>query len=506
MRLLPNLMRPLRGLTSQCVDTLCRRRTIPAAALLAALVLASHAAAAQLSAGDIVVADPNAFGGNGGLIAVNPDTGSQTAVSNDSISSQGLFRDPTGVAFDPRSGSLIVADSTAFGGTGGLIRVDPSTGQQTALSSNAISSQGFFADPTGVAIAPSGMLLVADAGALGGGGAIIAVDPGTGAQSVVSDNAIAPTPAFVNPTGIAVESGGSILVADPDTPASSGKGAIIAVDPATGQKRLITNNDSSQSKTFSDPRGVTVETPGTLLVANTSSDPNTDGVILVNRSSGQQYPLSIEGLFVSPTGIAMDLDGRAVVADQDAFGGGGGVIRVEPTTGAKSTVTGNPSAPDAMLTDPSGIAVIPPTCQGRYATIVGTQAADALTGTEGQDVISARAGDDIVDGEGGNDLICGDEGRDRLVGHDGSDRILGGPGADVILGGKGADTLRGQTGNDKIGGGKGNDRLYGQQGNDVLSGNKGRDLLKGGPGRDSLTGGPGHDRLNGGPGRDRLRK
>ena len=79
-----------------------RSLRIAAAAFLAALVFAPSAAGAQLSAGDIIVADPNAFGGNGGLIDVNPDTGAQTALSNDTISSQKLFRDPTGVAFDPR--------------------------------------------------------------------------------------------------------------------------------------------------------------------------------------------------------------------------------------------------------------------------------------------------------------------------------------------------------------------------------------------------------------------
>jgi hypothetical protein len=45
------------------------------AALVAAFAFAPAAASAQLSAGDIVVADPNAFDGDGGLIDVNPDTG-----------------------------------------------------------------------------------------------------------------------------------------------------------------------------------------------------------------------------------------------------------------------------------------------------------------------------------------------------------------------------------------------------------------------------------------------
>lgn len=485
-----------------------RRAWTATVALLAAFAFAPAAASAQLQAGDIVVADPNAFGGDGGLIDIHPGTGAQTAISNNAISSQQLFRDPTGVAFDPNNGTLIVADPNAFGGSGGLIRVDPATGQQTPLSSNAISSPGLFEDPVGVAETPSGILLVADSAAYGGDGAIFSVDPGTGQQSLVSNNSRSPTAMFRSPTGIAVEQSGEILVADPDSPApvSGTKGAIIAVDPASGAQKLITNNDTSTAGLFEDPSGLAIETPGTLLVANTAATPGSDGVILVNRDSGQQYGLSTDGNFVSPTGIAMDLDGNAVVADRSAFGGGGGVIRVDPVTGAQSPVSGNPNTPDALLVAPSGITVVPPICLGRYATIVGTQGADALTGTAGDDVIDARGGNDIVDGEGGSDRICGDDGRDRLVGHDGADRIQGGPGADVILAGNGADVVQGQGGNDQIDGGKGNDRLYGGPGRDFLVGGKGRDLLSGGPGRDRLRGGPGRDRLRGGPGKNKLQQ
>ena len=189
-----------------------------AAALLAAFAFAPTAASAQLSAGDIVVADPNAFDGDGGLIDVNPTSGAQSALSNNTISAQHLFRDPTALVLDP-DGSIIVADPGAFGGTGGLIRVDSITGQQTPLSSNAISIQGLFEDPVGIAIAHSGQLLVTDSSAYGGGGAVIAVDRATGQQSLVSNDTVSPTALFVNPSGIAIERGGTILVADPDSPA-----------------------------------------------------------------------------------------------------------------------------------------------------------------------------------------------------------------------------------------------------------------------------------------------
>jgi Ca2+-binding RTX toxin-like protein len=358
-----------------------------------------------------------------------------------------------------------------------------------------------------VAIASSGRLLVTDASARGSG-AVIGVDPVSGQQSLVSDNAISPADLFAKPTGIAIERNGTILVADPGSPAplSAGTGSIVTVDPANGAQKVVTSNDTSQADLLADPLGVAIETPGTLLVANASASPASNGVILVNRSSGQQYALATGGSFTAPSGIAVDLDGEALVADSAAFGGRGGVVRVDPTTGATGTVSGNPNSPDALFVDPQGLMVTPPSCMGRYATIVGTEGADALTGTPGADVISARGGDDIVDGKGGSDLICGDEGRDRLIGREGKDRILGGSGADVILSGDAADRASGQLGSDKVDAGRGNDMVYGQQKRDNLVGGKGNDLLKGGPGRDKLSGGPGHDRLRGGPGRDKQKQ
>ena len=98
---------------------------------------------AQLSGGDIIIADADAFAGLGGIIKVDPTTGAQTT-----ISSGGLFVDPIDVAITA-SGDLIVVDFDAFGGTGHVFRVDPITGAQSLLSTG-----GSFVDPAGVAIAP----------------------------------------------------------------------------------------------------------------------------------------------------------------------------------------------------------------------------------------------------------------------------------------------------------------------------------------------------------------
>jgi Ca2+-binding RTX toxin-like protein len=106
------------------------------------------------------------------------------------------------------------------------------------------------------------------------------------------------------------------------------------------------------------------------------------------------------------------------------------------------------------------------TCQGRAATIAGSDADDTMVGTEGPDVILGLGGNDMITGLGGDDVICG------------------GAGNDVLLGGEGRDRLFGETGID---------RLFGDRGNDVLVGGRGRDRLNGGRGRNVLNGGPGRD-------------
>src|SRR5262249_9661545 len=94
-------------------------------------------------------------------------------------------------------GSLIVSDANAIDGRGAIFRVDPHTGVQTV-----ISQDGQFQEPVGLAFAPDGSLLVADLDAAGGGGALIRVDLAPGTQSIVS-----PGGNFVTPIGVAVATG-----------------------------------------------------------------------------------------------------------------------------------------------------------------------------------------------------------------------------------------------------------------------------------------------------------
>jgi len=96
-------------------------------------------------------------------------------------------------------------------------------------------------------------------------------------------------------------------------------------------------------------------------------------------------------------------------------------------------------------------------CQGKPATLVGTDGKDDIKGTRKTDVIVAFGGNDKVNGRGGNDVLCGNGGRDSLKGGKGKDVLAGGAGADKLRGGASSDKLLGQAGPDFCSGGPGSD-------------------------------------------------
>jgi Ca2+-binding RTX toxin-like protein len=155
-------------------------------------------------------------------------------------------------------------------------------------------------------------------------------------------------------------------------------------------------------------------------------------------------------------------------------------------------------------------------CNGKAATIVGTNGSDTLTGTSGNDVIVGLGGNDTISGVGGNDTICGGGGNDTLDGGDGNDTLDGGAGADGLSGGTGTDTATYATriggvavsldnvANDgssadgpagardnvmadveNLTGGAGNDTLTGDSAKNTLDGRKGADVLSGLGGTDT---------------------
>lgn len=430
--------------------------------------------AATLAPGDILVADISALDGTGGIFKVDPLTGQQSAVASNAINTgTDYFEDPTGVALDA-AGQLLVSDYTPVDPNDGrLIRVDPATGQQTLVSDNTISTANLMRGPWSVAVEASGRVLVADFLS----GNLIGVDPATGQQSVVSNNAVSTENLMGNPAGLAIEPSGQVLVADHSGSGGPVTGSVYRVNPVNGEQTAVSDNViNTGTDRFDSPNGVARESSGQVLVSDPFSPPgatNEDGaVIRVNPANGQQTLLSDNT--ISPPGffngnvypIALEANGQILVGEESGTSpgsGGGEVIRISPATGQQTAVTDRTIntgidvlfAPYGLLVvpQPSGPAPDQPTgmgkCRGRQATHTGTGGADRLTGTAGPDVFAALDGNDVIRGLKGNDVACGGGGRDRIKGGPGRDLLAGGAGRDVLIGGPGRDRLLGGAGTDR---------------------------------------------------------
>lgn len=136
---------------------------------------------------DIYVADLSALAGQASrIVRLNPTNGAQTVVS-----SGGNLVAPVGIAGD-KNGWLLVSDAATFAGRAFdfILRIDPASGAQTVLATNNLLNL-----PTGLATASGGRVLTAN----NGSGAVVQINGTTGDQAVLASGG-----SLSNPFGIAV--------------------------------------------------------------------------------------------------------------------------------------------------------------------------------------------------------------------------------------------------------------------------------------------------------------
>ena len=91
----------------------------------------------------------------------------------------------------------------------------------------------------------------------------------------------------------------------------------------------------------------------------------------------------------------------------------------------------------------------PAYCDGKLATIIGTDGNDILEGSSNDDVIVGLGGSDKIKGKAGNDVLCGGDGNDDISGGLGDDKLFGESGDDLLNGNAGDDFLVGDSAGDK---------------------------------------------------------
>lgn len=162
-----------------------------------------------------------------GLASIDPVTGRRTMILFEATT---VMVNPVGLAVEA-DGNIVGADIAAFSGKGGVIRVDPATGTPTKVASG-----GLLENQVDVAVEADGSILVADNGAQHNGGAIVRVNPVDGTQrSVSSGQLFSQLRTSPRTFGVDVEADGHIVVSD-----QGSRGAqVIRVDPRNGVQALI---------------------------------------------------------------------------------------------------------------------------------------------------------------------------------------------------------------------------------------------------------------------------
>jgi sugar lactone lactonase YvrE len=278
-------------------------------------IRAPIALAVTLNSRDIIVADP----GRDQIIRVNPSTGAETV-----ISSGGHFYNPADLVLDA-TGNIFVAEYI----NDGIVRVNPANGAQTVLAPDIEGAAGIAWDG-------AGQLLVTADYAING--TLLRVNPVTGAHTTIADH-------LGSPRGIAVAADGTIYIAD--------FSQIVKVNPTSGAVSIL-----SSGALLDYAFDVAIDSAGDLLIANEHGP----GVVRVNPVTGAQS-LLVAGSppFHNPMGIAIDTDGSLLVADQGVYSEYGGILRVDPLSGATSVVS-----PSGWL---HGIAVVVPEPAGAVSVL-----------------------------------------------------------------------------------------------------------------------------------------
>lgn len=217
-----------------------------------------------------------------------------------------------------------------------------------------------FADPWGVALPGDGSVLVADAGdnnrirriTLDGrvetlAGGVEGFRDGTGAEA-----------RFHTPSGLALDLAGNLYVAD------TGNHAIRKVTPdgrvttlaGTGQPGY--RDGAGADAMFDGPMGVAVDASGRVLVADTYNDRirvidphGRVGTLAGDGTPGMRDGPGWQARFDTPTGIAVDVRGRAWVADA-----GNGLLRqVQPNGQVATLLSDMEATPMALARSHDGV-------------------------------------------------------------------------------------------------------------------------------------------------------
>jgi hypothetical protein len=139
---------------------------------------------------------------------------------------------------------------------------------------------------------------------------------------------VSPNP-FANPTSVAVEHG--LFPTQPFFVGDDRLRAIFAVDPTTGARTLVTGQGRGTGPNLPGLDALAFDAPRNRLVSSGN------GLFAIDLATGNRSAINTDVLFL-PVGLALD-DTRAFVISRAILGGSDFIEAVNLTTGARTTVS-----------------------------------------------------------------------------------------------------------------------------------------------------------------------
>jgi streptogramin lyase len=265
---------------------------------------------------------------SGAVLCVDPISGFVEI-----ISSGGLLKDVNGVVVSSAGDIYVTCDGRPSGFVG-VVKVNPKTGEQTAISEG-----GLIIIPFAITIDQTGMLLVVEAT-----NAVVQVDPTSGSQTLIASGDM-----LQSPFGIEVEEDGNVLVTTKD--AGQGYDGIVRIDPSDGSQSLVTEGATQEQFL-----GLGINESGDIYLGNSIT--NNGEILRVNPETGEQTLVAGGHPLDWVYDIAVSSTGDLYVANGNHFQFGY-IIHVHPTNGAKTIIAQTDEL--GLLAGVKGIAIYPDT-------------------------------------------------------------------------------------------------------------------------------------------------
>lgn len=233
------------------------------------------------------------------------------------------FNTPSGIAID-RKGNIIIADTS-----NNRIRKLAADGKVTTLAGSGSpgykdgpGSEAQFDGPIGISVDKLGGVFVADAyndrvRRVSADGVVTTV---AGLGSPGFNDGDAATASFNTPSGVTVDSNGNILVAD------TGNSAVRKITPRGEVSTImLTSRSETQNNSFRlrHPIGIVVTHDGFIFVTDSSRvvriAPDGEAVEYAGGATGFADGVGKQARFSGASGIAIDREGNLFVADSQNY-------------------------------------------------------------------------------------------------------------------------------------------------------------------------------------------